>query len=210
MKYFGHESDASDDYRLGNIIEKYSLDGSGLYWYCNERITRNIDPPNGIDCQLMDDIDKIARIFQKDVGYITEILDYFVEMGAYTKKDGHYQNLKLLKRLDRYSRKKAKDLGISLEPNDTPGMIRDKMIAKYEEKKMYPRGSSGVRTNGTQTVHSVSTVCTKSELKRKEKKRKENKIKLSIAGGVRPPGKEAFAAKAKKPGNDGPAVEDLV
>ena len=208
MKYFGHESDASNDYRLGNIIGKYSFDGTGLYWYCNERICKNLDPPKGVDCLLLDDLNGIASLFQREVSYIREILDYFVETGAYTKSGEYYQNLKLLHRLDRYSRKKAKDKGIDLDPKDTPEIIRSKMTAKYEELRLCTQKVHSVYTKGTQDVHKVEKVTDKR--KEKENKNKNENIKLSTGGGLRTPLTAKPAAKAKKPENVGVSVEEFI
>jgi hypothetical protein len=46
MKWFKHDSDASQDNKLQNVLLDYGLEGYGLYWYCLELIVGKIDVDN--------------------------------------------------------------------------------------------------------------------------------------------------------------------
>lgn len=120
MQYFGHDTDCLTDPNLKKVRAKYKSSGLGIYWHCNEAIALHLDPPNGIECVLNEDIPSIAHELYESVDLVAEVLEYFVEIGLFTKTtDNKYQNLKLLKRLDRYSRlklaKQAKKLDVKID-----------------------------------------------------------------------------------------------
>jgi hypothetical protein len=121
MKYLSHDSDSSEDFRMQDIIEKYGLQGYGLYWYAVERIAKYLEIPKGIDCILEDDLNRLARKFKISLKELIEIFDYFVQIKAFTKtSDGVYQNLKVLNRFDRYMYQKLKTEGIHIDKNSSP------------------------------------------------------------------------------------------
>lgn len=119
MEYFGHDTNCLSDPNLKKVRSKYKAAGLGIYWHCNEAIALHLDPPNGIDCVLNEDIHSIAHELYESEDFVKEVLEYFVTINLFTKtEDGRYQNLKLLKRLNRYSRLKlaqlAKKLGLKI------------------------------------------------------------------------------------------------
>lgn len=119
MEYFGHDTNCLTDPNLKKVRSKYKAAGLGIYWHCNEAIALHLDPPNGIDCVLNEDIVDIAHELYESEDFVKEVLEYFVIIGLFTKTDDKkYQNLKLLKRLNRYSRLKlaqlAKKLGLKI------------------------------------------------------------------------------------------------
>jgi hypothetical protein len=46
MKWFKHDSDASNDAKLKKLRLKYGAQGYGIYWYCLELIARNVEKHN--------------------------------------------------------------------------------------------------------------------------------------------------------------------
>lgn len=99
MKWFKHDSDANRDEKLQNVLLDYGLEGYGLYWYCLELITYDVDQHN-----LTFDLRHDARIIARNVGStekrIEEMMKYFIEIGLLECSQGHITCLKLLKRLD--------------------------------------------------------------------------------------------------------------
>ena len=99
MKWFKHDSDANRDEKLQNVLLDYGLEGYGLYWYCLELITYDVDQHN-----LTFDLRHDARIIARNVGStekrIEEMMKYFIEIGLFECSQGHITCLKLLKRLD--------------------------------------------------------------------------------------------------------------
>lgn len=99
MKWFKHDSDANRDEKLQNVLLDYGLEGYGLYWYCLELITYDVDQYN-----LTFDLRHDARIIARNVGStekrIEEMMKYFIEIGLFECSQGHITCLKLLKRLD--------------------------------------------------------------------------------------------------------------
>lgn len=99
MKWFKHDSDANRDEKLQNVLLDYGLEGYGLYWYCLELITYDVDQHN-----LTFDLRHDARIIARNVGStekrVEEMMRYFIEIGLFECSQGHITCLKLLKRLD--------------------------------------------------------------------------------------------------------------
>lgn len=99
MKWFKHDSDANRDGKLQNVLLDYGLEGYGLYWYCLELITYDVDQHN-----LTFDLRHDARIIARNVGStekrVEEMMRYFIEIGLFECSQGHITCLKLLKRLD--------------------------------------------------------------------------------------------------------------
>jgi hypothetical protein len=99
MKWFKHDSDANRDEKLQNVLLDYGLEGYGLYWYCLELITYDVDQHN-----LTFDLRHDARIIARNIGStekrIEEMMKYFIEIGLFECSQGHITCLKLLKRLD--------------------------------------------------------------------------------------------------------------
>lgn len=155
MKYFGHDCNAGDDYRLVKVILKYTIAGYGVYFRCNELIATKITDSKD-DCILEQDCEILAHICNLNKELIKEILEYFVELGLFDKTtDGRYRNLKLLSRADEYY--------------------------KRQKSKIYTFNKVSRDNVGTMSGQHPDSVGLK-EKKRNEKKRKENKPLYSGQG----------------------------
>ena len=87
MKWFKHDSDASQDNKLQNVLLDYGLEGYGLYWHCLELIAGKVDSDN-VTFELEHD----ARVIARNVGCtpqkVEEMMRYFVNVGLFENADG--------------------------------------------------------------------------------------------------------------------------
>lgn len=101
MQWFKHDSDASQDAKLQNVLLDYGLEGYGLYWYCLELIVGKIDVDN-ITFELEHDARIIARNTGSTEQRVAEMMRYFVTQGLFECSDlGKVKCMKLAKRLDK-------------------------------------------------------------------------------------------------------------
>ena len=100
MKWFKHDSDASQDNKLQNVLLDYGLEGYGLYWHCLELIAGKVDS-DSVTFELEHD----ARVIARNVGCtpqkVEEMMRYFVNIGLFENANGVITCLKMAKRLDK-------------------------------------------------------------------------------------------------------------
>lgn len=115
MKWFKHDSDASQDNKLQNVLLDYGLEGYGLYWHCLELIAGKVDSDN-VTFELEHD----ARVIARNVGCtpqkVEEMMRYFVNVGLFENADGVITCLKMAKRLD-------KSMTSNIEMRKTIGLL---------------------------------------------------------------------------------------
>jgi len=99
MKWFKHDTNASADSKLQNVLLDYGLEGYGLYWYCIELIAGNVEADN-ITFSLEHDARIIARNTGSTAQKVEEMMRYFVTVGLFENADGVVTCMKLAKRLD--------------------------------------------------------------------------------------------------------------
>lgn len=101
MKWFKHDTDASVDAKLQEIIIDYGLEGYGLYWYCLELIAGNISSHN-INFELEHDAKIIAHRMGSSQQKVAEMLTRFVHVGLFEFNDTSKRItcMKMAKRLD--------------------------------------------------------------------------------------------------------------
>lgn len=99
MKWFKHDTNASADGKLQNVLLDYGLEGYGLYWYCIELIAGNVESDN-ITFSLEHDARIIARNTGSTAQKVEEMMRYFVTVGLFENADGVITCMKLAKRLD--------------------------------------------------------------------------------------------------------------
>ncbi len=99
IKWFKHDSNASRDKKLQNVIIDYGMEGYGLYWYCVELVAEGVDGNN-----LTFELEHDARIISRSTGIseqrVNEIMRYFVGQNLFEEADNTISCLKLAKRLD--------------------------------------------------------------------------------------------------------------
>ncbi len=101
MKWFKHDSNASMNAKLQEVLLDYGLEGYGLYWYCLELITSKVAE----DC-LTFELEHDARIIARNTGStpqrVSEMMSYFVKLGLFDQgTTGVISCIKLAKRLDK-------------------------------------------------------------------------------------------------------------
>jgi hypothetical protein len=143
MKWFKHDSDASNDAKLKKLRLKYGAQGYGIYWYCLELIARNVEKHN-LTFELEHDAELIADDFKLSADLVQHIMTYMVELELFENTDGIISCLKMASRTDEYTQKlinykKNQDNvpTMSLQNPTKSGLIEEKRIEEkiVEEKK---------------------------------------------------------------------------
>ena len=99
MKWFKHDSNAHRDVKLKKLMMRHGLSGYGLYFYCLELITDNVEMTN-LTFQLESDAEIIAHETGLHQGDVELMMKYMVELGLFEDAAGVITCLKLAKRLD--------------------------------------------------------------------------------------------------------------
>ena len=139
MKWFKHDSDASNDAKLKKLRLKYGAQGYGIYWYCLELIARNVEKHN-LTFELEHDAELIADDFKLSAELVQHIMTYMVELELFENTDGIISCLKMATRTDEYTQKlmlnqkKCHDnvTTISLQSPTKSGLIEDKRVEKIK------------------------------------------------------------------------------
>jgi len=116
MKWFKHDSDASNDAKLKKLRLKYGAQGYGIYWYCLELIARNVEKHN-LTFELEHDAELIADDFKLSAELVQHIMTYMVELELFENTDGIISCLKMATRTDEYTQKL---LSIKKCPDNVP------------------------------------------------------------------------------------------
>ena len=104
MKWFKHDSDASNDAKLKKLRLKYGAQGYGIYWYCLELIARNVEKHN-LTFELEHDAELIADDFKLSADLVQHIMSYMVELELFENTCGIISCLKMANRTDEYTQK---------------------------------------------------------------------------------------------------------
>ena len=104
MKWFKHDSDASNDAKLKKLRLKYGAQGYGIYWYCLELISRNVDKHN-LTFELEHDAELIADDFKLSSDLVQHIMTYMVELELFENTNNIITCLKMATRTDEYTQK---------------------------------------------------------------------------------------------------------
>lgn len=104
MKWFKHDSDASNDAKLKKLRLKYGAQGYGIYWYCLELIARNVEKHN-LTFELEHDAELIADDFKLSSDLVQHIMTYMVELELFENINGVVSCLKMANRTDEYTQK---------------------------------------------------------------------------------------------------------
>jgi hypothetical protein len=141
MKWFKHDTDASIDAKLQEILLDYGAAGYGLYWYCIELIAKDVTPKN-ITFELEHDIRIIARNLNLSAKEVQDMMKKMIEIGLFDLSiNKKIVCVKLAYRLDD-SMRKGRQIGDILAnfetENDLVGKIPNKSgkypLDKEEDK----------------------------------------------------------------------------
>lgn len=111
MKWFKHDSDASHDAKLRRLRMKYGMEGYGLYWYCLELISRNVEAHN-LTFELEHDAELIASDTGMHYEKVQEMMRTMVELQLFEQNSGVITCLKMATRTDEYTAKLIKQNNI--------------------------------------------------------------------------------------------------
>lgn len=99
MKWFKHDSDASRDTKLQDLVLDYGMEAYGLYWYVIEQIAYGVDESN-----FTFDLKQDSRIIAKDTGMqrqkVEDVILYMVKIGLFQGSNNVIYCFKLLDRMD--------------------------------------------------------------------------------------------------------------
>lgn len=88
MKWFKHDTDASIDAKLQELLLDYGASGYGLYWYCLELIAQNVNE-NNITFELEHDARIIARNLNLSVQETKDMMQKMIELGLFSFSKNH-------------------------------------------------------------------------------------------------------------------------
>jgi hypothetical protein len=131
MKWFKHDSDASNDAKLRKLRIKYGAQGYGVYWYCLELIARNVEKHN-LTFELEHDAELIADDFKLSGELVQDMMTYMVNLGLFENTQGVITCLKMSTRTDEYTQKLILKLKNS---TDSVPTISDESPTKSELKE---------------------------------------------------------------------------
>lgn len=100
MKWFKHDTDASIDAKLQELLLDYGASGYGLYWYCVELIAQNINDSN-ITFELEHDARIIARNLNLTVQETKDMMQKMINLELFSiSKNNKLACYALANRLD--------------------------------------------------------------------------------------------------------------
>ena len=135
MKWFKHDSDASNDAKLKKLRLKYGAQGYGIYWYCLELIARNVEKHN-LTFELEHDAELIADDFKLSNDLVQHIMTYMVNLELFENVNGVVSCLKMASRTDEYTQKLIQS---NKKYEDSIGIVsgqNPKMSVLIEEKRI--------------------------------------------------------------------------
>ena len=134
IKWFKHDSDASNDAKLKKLRIKYGAQGYGIYWYCLELIARNVEKHN-LTFELEHDAEIIADDFKLSSDLVQHIMSFMVDIGLFENTTGVITCLKMATRTDEYTQKLIQSNKKS--PDNIPTLSGDnpKKSVLIEEKR---------------------------------------------------------------------------
>lgn len=133
MKWFKHDSDASNDAKLKKLRLKYGAQGYGIYWYCLELIARNVEKHN-LTFELEHDAELIADDFKLSSDLVQHIMTYMVELELFENTNGIVSCLKMATRTDEYTQKLIQTMNKSPDKLPTMSVQNPKKSVLIEEK----------------------------------------------------------------------------
>lgn len=99
MKWLKHDSRAHQDPKLVYLRMEYGMEGYGLYWYLLEQVAAGVGEPD-FDFILDPDTKVVSYETRIDQARVTEMLDYMIELGLFSRDDGVVSCPKMLERMD--------------------------------------------------------------------------------------------------------------
>ena len=105
MKWFQHDSDATQDAKIKKLLIRYGAVGYAVYFHCLELIANDVSETNLTfelehDSEIIaDDLHIKGTATQSGQDLVEEIMKYIVELGLFTCSDNRIFCFKLAKRM---------------------------------------------------------------------------------------------------------------
>ena len=164
MKWFKHDTDASIDAKLQELLLDYGATGYGLYWYCIELIAKEVTPKN-ITFELEHDARIIARNLNLTPQETINIMKRMVELGLFDFSNNEkLRCVKIAYRLDDTLRKSL----------NTELIIKN--FRSNSDKLRQTPTNSGVTRTYPEKVHSEEEEDKEEKKKRREVDKEEKRI----------------------------------
>ena len=153
MKWFKHDSDASNDAKLRKLRHKYGAQGYGVYWYCLELVARNVEKHN-LTFELEHDAELIADDFKLSAELVEEMMLFMVRLELFERCDNVITCMKMAGRTDEYTQKLIKTQGnVPTLSGETP-----RISVLREEKRTEEKKKGGARFTPP-TIQEVADYC---------------------------------------------------
>lgn len=146
MKWFKHDSDASNDAKLKKLRLKYGAQGYGIYWYCLELISRNVDKHN-LTFELEHDAELIADDFKLSGDLVQHIMTYMVELELFENTNNIITCLKMATRTDEYTQKLIQSINKCPDKLPTVSVQKPKKSVLIEEKRIEQNKKTKISDN---------------------------------------------------------------
>ena len=164
IKWFKHDTDASIDAKLQELLLDYGATGYGLYWYCIELIAKEVTPKN-ITFELEHDARIIARNLNLTPQETINIMKRMVELGLFDFSNNEkLRCVKIAYRLDDTLRKSL----------NTELIIKN-FRSNSDKLRQTPTNSGATRTY-PEKVHSEEEEDKEEKKKRREVDKEEKRI----------------------------------
>ena len=141
MKWFKHDTDASNDAKVKKLLIKYGVTGYGIYFHCIELIANDINEHNITfelehDSEIIADNLKIKGTADKSgIEIVEEIMKYIIDLGLFTSQDEKIFCFKLLKRLDTSMTSSPKFRAMITEAKDSHDLVMTESCKSRVDKK---------------------------------------------------------------------------
>ena len=100
MKWFKHDTDASIDAKLQELLLDYGASGYGLYWYCIELIAQGVGE-NNITFELEHDARIISKTLNLSIKETQDMMKKMIDLGLFSiGENNRLACYSLAKRLD--------------------------------------------------------------------------------------------------------------
>lgn len=143
MKWFKHDSDASNDAKLKKLRLRYGATGYGIYWYCLELIARNVEKHN-LTFELEHDAELIADDFKLSTDVVQHIMTYMVELELFENINGVIYCLKMATRTDEYTQQLIRENNKLELKNGTHDNVPRTSQVKEQKRKEQKRKENNI------------------------------------------------------------------
>ncbi len=129
MKWFKHDTDASNDAKVKKLLIRYGAVGYAIYFHCIELIANDLNENNITfelehDSEIIADNLKIKGTADKSgIEIVEEIMKYIVDLGLFVDNGGRIICFKLLKRLDTSMTSNAKFRSLIMKAKESHDLV---------------------------------------------------------------------------------------